>query len=208
MRYLLLCLLLPGAALAEDCRDRIVALYSGGAMDPFARPAHSYVATTYGADGAVRWVYEGRYETALKTIGGMQGGSPILMIGSDTWTGPGIDGPWTATPNQNPPDMEAFIRGQMAQNVANLDRTRCDGMVDVDGQSLERFSWFTKTDPTEAAQGAWFGGVYTAYVDPATGLLMRLETSESVAHYQPQPGTDTQVSVYTYDPSIVIDAPQ
>ncbi|MBP0483661.1 hypothetical protein [Sagittula salina] len=200
---------LPGAAMAEDCRDRIAALFEdGGALDPFSRPPHSYVATTYDAGGAVKWIYQARYETALRMIGGTEGGNRILMIGPDTWTGPSPEGPWTAAPNQNPPDMEAFFRAHMAASVKNLDRTDCAGVVEIDGLRLVKFTYVTRTDPAPEAGGAWFGALYTAYIDPDTGRLMRQDTAESVAHYASEPSTDLQVTLYTYDPTITIPTPE
>ncbi|WP_040604684.1 hypothetical protein [Sagittula stellata] len=213
MRHLLplfacLALAAPVPALADACRDRIAAMFDGGPLDPFARPPHSFVGTTYDAAGNVRWIYEARYETPLKTVGGMQGGQQVLLDGSDSWMGASPDGPWTKAPNLIPDDHEGFIRAQMAQNVKNLDRTDCPGMADVDGTTLEKFVYFTKTDPTPESAGAWFGALNTVFVHPQNGRVMRWETSESVAHYAPDPSGDVQVNVYTYDPAITVSPPR
>ena len=205
----LVCLLAhPSTVLADECRERIATMFDGGPLDPFSLQPHRMENTTYAADGSVRYVYRGLFENPLASLGGIDGGTVALIIGQDSWMGQSMEGPWTKAPNMVPDDHEAFIRGQTKQKIANLDRTACDGIVEMDGKSLEKYTFFTKTDPVDAVQGAWFGGMNTVYLEPDSGRVMRWEMSESVAHYQPEPSTDRQVNLYHYDPSIRVERPE
>jgi hypothetical protein len=184
-------------------------MFDGGALDPFARPPHAIRSVTTGPDGAQKSVYLARFETPVETVGGVEGGEIMaLIVGNDSWIGASLDGPWQEAPNMVPPDHEGFARAQIAQTTANLTDITCDGTAEVDGMTLEKVSYTTHTDPMEVTGGAWFGARYTAFIDPETNLLMRMETRDFVAHYAPEPGKDLQVITYTYDPDIKVDPPQ
>ena len=202
-------LLLPLPALADDCHGHIATMFDEGPLDPFARPPHSYVNTTYAADGSVKSTYLARFETPVESIGGTEGGTMFAMIvGSESWIGPSMDGPWTAAPNMVPDDHEAFVRLQMEHNVANLAQVSCPGLVEVEGQEFENVAYFTKTDPSKAAHGAWFGGLNSVFIDPETGRVMRWEITEAVSSFAPKPSGDRQVLIYTYEPDLRVDPPQ
>ena len=208
MRHLAILLLavLPLAAAADPCQDEVAALYDGGPLDPFAQPPYRYETAVTAADGSLRYEYVTTFDTPLRSMNGMKGQKMYLAIGNRTWEGPGPDGPWTELPSSLPDDMEGFqrrVRDQMAANVADAE---CLGTVQRDGQDFTAYRFTTRTGPND--DGTFFGGEYTVFVDPATGRLAVQEVRAQVAHYLTEPGTDLSVSVYTYDPSIALAAPE
>jgi hypothetical protein len=203
----LLAALAPIPALADACTDEIAALFHGGALDPFTRPPHMIETTTRDASGAVQYEMLTLWDTPLRSLSGMKGQMVTLMIGPDTWIGPGPQGPWTKAPNQNPPDMAAFQAAIRDQLAANLRDTACPGQTTLDGQTFTTYRFTTQTDPNPDQGGSYFGAAYTVYISPETGLLAREDQTGAFAHYQPAPGTDTTVALYSYDPALQLAAP-
>lgn len=195
-------------AIADTCRDEIAALHDGGALDPFERPPHRFDTVVTGADGGLRWEMHTVFDTPLRSISGLRGGTFTLMIDDRTWIGPGPDGPWTEAPNHNPADMAAFHRKTRDQQAANLRDTACLGLVERDGQSLLAYRFTTQTDPDPDQGGSYFGATYTAFVGAGLGRLVRLEQRGQFSHFQPESGTDTWVSTYSYDPDIRLVPPR
>ncbi|MBV2358966.1 hypothetical protein KUH32_04195 [Thalassococcus sp. CAU 1522] len=205
---LLALVLLPLPLAADPCRDRIAAMFDGGALDPFARPPHRYVMTTTGPDGAVKSIYHAVFETPIRSLGWTEGaGMQSLILGSDSWIRMAEDQPWMAAPNMVPADHEGFARAQRAQQRANLDDTACPGTADLDGTEVEIVRYFTRTDPNPEAGGAWFGSANTVFIDPATGRVLRWEVTDAVSSFSPDPSPDIQVLVYTYDDTIALSEP-
>ncbi|MDQ2095786.1 hypothetical protein [Rhodalgimonas zhirmunskyi] len=191
----------------DPCTRDIRALYEGGALDPFAQPPYRYETTVFNEDGSTRFEFVTVFDTPLKSMSGLKGQNMTLAIGRRTWTGPSPDGPWTETPNQLPEDLAAFHKANRDQLAANLRDTACPGLVEVEGKPRLRYDFTTQTDPNPDQGGTYFGASYSVFIDPDTGHLMRQEQTGPFAHYQPQPGTERWVMVYSYDPAISLSAP-
>ena len=191
-------------AFADDCADSIVALFQGGAMDPFARPSWHEVTTTQHPDGSITPVVEVWWQDPTRVIS-LSGGTYILSIDSNTWTGSSKDGPWVETASTMPEDIAEFHRKHAETMMRNATEFACPGNQIVDGQEVTSYVFHTKTDPNE--YGSWFGGLYTIHVDPSTGLLQQLEIADGIASWAPEKSKDSTVTVLDYDPSIQIDPP-
>ena len=199
----------PAHALDDTCPNLITAMMQGGALDPFERPPHRFTNTVTAPDGTVRYVFHTVWDTPARSISGIKGSGPFtLVIDRDSWTGPGPDGPWTAAPNQLPPDREAFQRKQLAQMVANLSLASCDGPVEIEGKTYDRYSYFTKTDPDDNMGGAWFGALNIVYIDAETERVMRWEMTDFVSSFAPEVNEDRHTQVFTYDPTISLTRPR
>lgn len=206
---LLVSLSLPvTAAAADDCLDRVRALWdAGGAMDPMARPPHRTVNTVHDGDGNVQRVFDSVIETPLRTISGVRGTHMTMAIDNEAWNGPDVDGPWTATPGL-PGDRRAGFETDRIQRQANLTDATCPEPVERDGATYEVYGYTTRNDPNEAMGGAWFGSQDTVYLDPETGLPMIIEMTGFVSSWAPEPNDERHVIVFDYDPSIKVTAPQ
>lgn len=204
----LLPLAVAATAQTDTCHDRITEMMQGGALDPFTRPAHRFTNTVTDPEGAVRYVFSSVWDSPARSISGIAGGNFTLIIDSDSWVGPGRDGPWTPAPNQLPPDREAFQRKQQAQMIANLTDAACPGTVALDGVTFETVSYFTKTDPDDSMGGAWFGALNTVYMAPDTGLVMRWELTDFVSSFAPEVNKDLHTQIFSYDPSISLTRPE
>ena len=197
---------LPAPARADACRDEIAALFDGGALDPFAQPPHRYDHVVTGADGSPRYAMTVTFASPLKSMTEMNTGMRSLVIGRDSWMAQGADAPWVKAPNMLPEDMEGLYRRHRDQLAANLRDTECLGPVEVEGQGLTAYRYTTQTDADD--QGIYFGGTYTVYLDPDTGLKMRQEVDGALAHYQPDAGTDRTVQTYSYVDTITLSPPE
>lgn len=192
-------------AFSDACHDEIVALYDGGPLDPFVQPPYQYEQTVTAADGTVKYEYITTFDTPMRAMNGLKGQTVYLSVDRRTWSAPDADGPWTETPNSLPEDLEGFHKANRDALASNTKDSECLGMVSIEGQDLMAYRYVTQTGPNP--DGTFFGATYTSYVDPATNRLMRQEQRGFFAHYQPEPGTDLNVSVYRYDPSFAISAP-
>ena len=212
MKALLPCVLTVFAAApglpahADACQDEIVALYDGGPLDPFVQPPYRYETQVLDGDGALKFEYITTFDTPMRSMNGVKGQTMYLSIGLDTWSGPGMDGPWTPIANSLPDDLEAFFKANRDNLAANTSEPECLGTVSVDGQDYVGYRYKTQTGPNP--DGTYFGGRYTSYIDPASNRLMRHEWHEPIAHYQPEPGTDVWIQIYTYDDSFALSAPE
>ena len=205
MRLILLLCLFPFAASA-DCRGEIVALFDGGPLDPFVQPPYRYENTVTAADGSPRYRYIVTFDTPMRSMTEMTTGMTTIAIGGKTWTRAHADGPWVEAPNSLPEDLEGFYKHNRDQFAANVTQAECLGTVPVDGQDMIAYRYKTQTGPN--SDGTHFGSVNTIYIDPANNRLMRQEQTANFAHYQPEPGTDQTVMIYTYDPTIALAAPE
>lgn len=197
--------LLSSPAAADPCRDEIAALFTGDALDPFARPKRREVTMRVMPDGTETLVTDVEWEAVTRSIS-ESGGNFYLVHGLDMWSGPTRDGPWTHTGQKLPEDFEQMTRQMADQNAANISEADCPGTVEVEGRPLIQYTYRTKTDPSR--HGSWFGGLYTAYIDPETGQLARLEIRDSIASWAPDPASHTDITTVTYDPTIQITAPE
>jgi hypothetical protein len=55
---------------------------------------------------------------------------------------------------------------------------------------------------------AFFGSSDTAYIDLETRQVMRLEQTGFFSSWLPEPGKDTHITRFTYDPEVKINAPE
>lgn len=205
---LLFPLALPAHAQDTACQDRIAAMFDGGALDPYTRPAHNYTNTVLTPDGDMRYQFFAIWDSPARRISGVNGsGSFVLIIDNDSWTGPSPEGPWTAAPNMLPENYDDVQRRQQAQMVKNLSETACPGRVEVDDIPYENVRFFTKTDPEEASDGAWFGSRNSVFIDPDDGRVMRWEMTDFVSSFAPEVSRDIHVQIFTYDDPISISRP-
>ncbi len=195
-------------ATADACKTRIKAMFDGGPLDPFARPPHRLTNTHFDPQGGFVRRFNTVWQTPVRTVSGVEGGGLFaLVIGSESWTGPTLEGPWTKMPNYLPDDHEAFQRAQQAQMVANLSATQCPGLTEIDGTSYDTVSYVTKTDPMPSNNNAWFGAHNTVYIDPQTQRVMRWEMTNFVSSFAPDLNKDRQVQILEYDPTLEIPTP-
>jgi hypothetical protein len=198
---------LPAAA--DDCRDRIAAMFDGGPLDPFARAPHFLTTTVYDPQGTQVRRMLTAWETPLRSVSGVEGGGFFaLIIGSESWTGPTMEGPWSKAPNYLPEDHEGFQRMQKDQMVANLSDTTCPGEVTLDGTTYESVGYVTRTDPTPESSEAWFGSRNTVYIDPGSGRVMRWEQTDFVSSFAPELNPEIHVQVFDYDAAIALPTPE
>ncbi|MFT7593231.1 MAG: hypothetical protein ACI8R4_000544 [Paracoccaceae bacterium] len=205
MRLILLLCLLPFAATA-DCRDEIVALFDGGPLDPLVQPPYRYENSVTAADGSPRYRYVVTFDTPMRSMTEMTTGMTTLAIGRNTWTKSRPDGPWIETPSSLPEDLMGFHKHNRDQLAANVSDAECLGVVPLGGEDMTAYRYKTQTGPND--DGTYFGSLNTIYIDPASNRLMRQEQTGNFAHYQPEPGTDLTVMIYTYDPAITLAAPE
>ncbi len=195
-------------AFADDCTAQIAAMFKGGPLDAYQRPAHRHEKQVRDASGTVTVTFQSIVETPLRTISGVKGGDMTLAIDDDTWTGPGPDGPWEPSVNNMPKDRKPWHLALQAQQAKNLTNTECKTGVMFEGASYDVVRYSTKTDPNPDMGNAFFGSTDTAYVDPKTRQVMRLEQTGFFSSWLPEPGTDIHTTVFTYDASIKVSAPE
>jgi len=200
---LFLCTIGPTAAVAETCRDDILALFQGP-LDPFQRPPHRQDVRVLDADGTEIRVMLNTVETPMRTIAGQPSAQFFtLAIDQDVWTGPSPEGPWTASPSTLPADRADAMRGAQAQQIANLSDTQCLG---PDGAGNLRCSYRTQTDPD--ATGSYFGSLDTITVDRTSGHVIRFEQTEFVNSWTDGVSHERWVIDVTFDPTITIARPE
>lgn len=198
-----LTLILPASA--DECRDRIAGLFFGGALDPTQRPPYRLTVDILKADGSFVRAYEVIWLAVDKAMT-IQNGGYFLMRGEKAWMASAPEGPWQFSPPSEPFDSVNRDVRQRQQMVANLSDTSCDGMYTIEGKTVERFTY--RTMVKDDSIGTYFGALNTAYVDPETNLLVRMDDAEFVAHYAPQPSGDRNIMQYTYDPTLTLPDPQ
>ena len=192
---------------SDECTAKIVSAFHGGALDAYARPAHRHEKQVLNAEGVVNFTFLSIVETPLRTIAGLKDGDMTLTIEDQTWTGPGPEGPWTASENNMPKDSKTWHLALQSQQAKNLSKTECNEDVTLDGTTYEMLRFTTQTDPNPDANNAFFGGTTTAYIDPNTQNLMRLDVTGLFSSWLPEPGTDTHITRFSYDPGIKVNTP-
>jgi hypothetical protein len=204
--FLFAFLICPAAAMA-DCRAEITALFDGGALDPFAHPPHRIDTLSTTEDGTEVSRYLTFWDTPSRSINGTPETGPFwLSIGNDTWQGPTPDGPWSPLGVMAGDPVEDVHRATRDEMAANVSEEECLGTVALDGREVLSYAYRTQTDPGD--DGVYFGGTYTIFVDPESGHLLRVETEDFIAHYQPTPSTGRTVSVHSYDDPRTITPPE
>lgn len=202
------CALTSQPALADDCTSRIAAMFSGGPLDAYQRPPHRHEKQVTDVAGNVSTTFQSIVETPLRTISGIKGGAMTMTIDDDTWTGPGPDGPWTPSENNNPKNRKPWHNAMQAQQAKNLTATECTDGVTLDGSTWNMVRYSTKTDPNPDMNNAFFGSSDTVYIDPETMQVIRLEQTGFFSSWLPEPRKDTHITLFTYDPDVEITAPE
>jgi len=198
----------PVEAQADDCLDRISMMFDGGALDPFARTPHHLTNTMSDVEGNVIRKYQTRWQTPARSVSGVEGsGLFVLIIDSESWMGPSLDGPWTKSPNNLPANHMDVRRKQHAQERANLTETACPGVQELDGTQYDAVSYVTRTDPNPQMQDMWFGARHTVYIDPKSNKVMRWDSTDFVSSFAPELSKDVQIQLFTYDDTLVIERP-
>ncbi|WP_267139548.1 hypothetical protein [Anianabacter salinae] len=201
--------LLPHIALADDCRDRIAALYDGGAMDDAARPPHLLELLQYAPDGSLSErstgpVIDGTHYQLWSETAKMG----VLYIGTEVWYRIGAeDAPWGS--RQEMPEVRAEdLARQLAEKAGSITEAECLGqMTAEDGGVFEVYRWRVFTETMEDYGGGVNGAIHEAWVDPGSGLLRRRQDTEVVTPWQAEPDGSWTVASYTYDPSITLTPP-
>lgn len=194
----------PVIALADGCHDTIAGMFFGGALDPSLRPPYRESVTSLAPDGSVLLTYEVTSEAADRMMT-VANGMATLMLGEQMWIKTAPDGAWVLSPPSSPLNAVERNRAHREQMRANLTETSCDGLYEFDGRKVERYTYRTKTEPDQ--DGIYFGALYTAYVDPQTGLLALMDSTQMIAHYAPASSPNRTVSQYFYDPTIRLERP-
>lgn len=192
---------------ADDCTLRIAAMFTGGPLDAYQRPPHRHEKQVIDDAGTVTVTFLSIVETPLRTISGIKGGAMTLAIDDDTWTGPGPDGPWQPSESNMPKDRKPWHQAMQAQQAKNLTATDCSGAVGIDGHIWDRVRYSTKTDPNPDMNNAFFGSTETVYIDPETLQVMRWEKTGLFSSWMPEPGKDTHITLFRYDPDVKVTAP-
>jgi hypothetical protein len=195
--------LAPLPALADPCTEEIAALFSGGAMDPFARPPHRQEVTEYDEAGTETRRNLNIVETPLRTIAGVNGEQFTLAVDRDLWNAPAPEGPWTPLGYQMPEGREAAIRASAEQHAANLSETACHG---ADAEGLLHYVYRSRTD--EDASGNYHGGLYEIRVNPGTGRVERMEITDFVNAWTEGVSRARHEIVFTYDDTIRVTPPE
>ena len=195
---------LAGPAAAE-CIDEVKALFVGGPIDPFSRPAWRETTVKIAPDGSETHVVDATWQDPTRVLS-YSNNMYITAIGPDTWMAQSADGPWTASGAYLPEDVEAFHKFTNETLMRNMTDVECHGTSKLDGQAVVTYSYRTKTDPNE--YGSWFGGLHRAFIDVESNLLVRMEVRESVASWAPEKSEDLTVTTLVYDPTIRIERPE
>ena len=185
----------------SDCAADVAALFHGGPLDPFERPNRRETTIIRAPDGSETAAADVLWDGVTRSINCYPGGC-AMMIDREAWMGQNFDGPWTAAPTQAPDDPEAFARAIADDMAANLTEAVCAPDSLLDGRPAAKYIYRTRTSPNEF--GSWFGGLYTAWIDAETGRLVRLEETESVASWAPDPAPAVKVTTIRYDETIEI----
>lgn len=195
-------------AFADECTAEIAAMFEGGPLDAYQRPAHRHEKQVSDAEGNITLTFQSIVETPLRTISGVKGGDMTLAIDDDTWTGAGPDGPWASSQNNMPKDRKPWHLALQSQQAKNLTDTECFESVTFEGVNYNVVRYSTKTDPNPEFNNAFFGSTDTAYIDPASKQVMRLEQTGFFSSWLPEPGKDTHTTVFNYDPLVKVSAPE
>lgn len=205
---LAVCIFATQPALADDCTSRIATMFTGGPLDAYQRLPHRHEKQVTDAEGNLTITYQSIVETPLRSISGIKDGDMTLTIDDDTWTGPGPDGPWTSSENNNPKNRKPWHNAMQAQRAKNLTATECADGVTLDGVTLDMVHYSSKTDPNPDMNNAFFGSSDTVYIDPETRQVMLLEQTGFFSSWLPEPGKDIHITRFTYDTDIKVTAPE
>ncbi len=195
-------------ALADECRESIIAMFVDGPLDPFARGPHRLTNTVTDADGNFVRRFLTHWQSPSRTASGVEGGNLFaLVIEQESWIGPTLDGPWTQTPNSLPDDHDATRQAQHAQEQANLSEPGCIGEVEFNDATYNAYTYLTKTDPNPKMDDAWFGARHTVYIDEETNQVAWWTQTDFVSSFAPEVSGEVHTIRFDYDPDLEIPRP-
>ncbi|KNG94700.1 hypothetical protein [Pseudaestuariivita atlantica] len=201
-------MLAPALASADACRDEIAALFDTGPLNPFNLPPNHVEKEVLNPDGSRQYILDIHTQSPTRIVSGIRGGMLMMMVGSDTWMGPSLDGPWTAGQRMQTDDMEAAQRTVPEAQARNLSDTECPGITSLDGKDRLTYVFRTRTDPHPARGNSWWGSLDRVYIDPATGLIDEIHQTEHVASWAEGMKMETHILRYSYDPDLRIEPPE
>ncbi|AKI00163.1 hypothetical protein IMCC20628_01446 [Hoeflea sp. IMCC20628] len=193
------------APAASDCATEIDTLFRGGAWDPFTRGNRHETTIVRHTDGTETASSDVLWDGPLRSINCTPHGC-FMAIGNASWQGPTFDGPWTRSNDTRTGDPEDFVRATSDRLAASVSEPECLGATELDGDSAKLFRFFSKPEPNE--YGSWWGGRYSVWTDPEGKSLLRIELSEGIASWAPEPSNDVQVTTIVYDDAIEIAEPK
>ena len=194
---------LPGLAVADACRDEIVALMQG-VLDPMNRPPHIQTTVVYNPDGSVKWDLVSLVETPLRTISGQPSSNWFTMaIDTQVWNGPSAEGPWTASAAGMPEGRAEAMAEDQLEMIASLTDTECLGPDDAGNT---RYVYRAQTMPDET--GAYFGSLDTVTVDAASGQVILFDRTEFVNSWSEGVSMERWVSEVVFDDAVKVNPPE
>lgn len=197
---------LSPSAVAADCLDEIRALYLDGPLDPFKRPNRREVTVSVHPDGSTSPMSDVLWDGPANSRNCYPGGC-TLAIGPQSWTAPGPDGPWAAAGDPySGVDPVIFARQTADRHAASISAGDCLGEVDLDGKPMLAYRYLSKTEPNNF--GAWWGGTYSLWLDPATRQPVRMEIAGFYGSWAPEPSKDLQVTTVEIDEAIRLEPPK
>lgn len=197
--------ILSPASLSADCASEIAALFDGGAWDPFVRENRREITIARTPSGAETPVSDVLWDGPLNSINCIPSGC-YMAIGFQSYSGTSFDGPWTKGGPTGSGDPAAFVQGTNDRLAQSVSQPECLGETDLDGQSAVQYRFLSKPEPND--YGAWWGGTYTVWVDPAASRILRIELANGIASWAPKPSENLQITTITYDPDIKVKAPE
>ncbi|MBV0913301.1 hypothetical protein [Anianabacter salinae] len=196
-----------GGAQAGSCLQKVRNLYATS-LHAYERPPYRSEKSVYDDDGSLLHVIVSTVESPVRTMSGVPGDAVALVIDRQVWTAPGPNGPWAEAPSNFPPDRRAAFDRAHAQQMANIEDPVCEGLVEMDGATYEKYGFSTRTDPDPEQGGLFFGERSTVYIDPETRLVMRWEQTDFVSSWSADPDPQLHVTTFDYDETIRLEPPQ
>ncbi len=197
------------SAFANECRDRIAALYNGGAMDERVRRPHRIEILQYDSQGTmterhVGKVIDGTHYQLFSEVSKMG----VLYVGTEIWYASGSpDGPWGNKQEMPAVRAEDLVR-QLEEKAASVTEAECLGQMQDNGVAYDVYRWRVFTETLEEYGGGINGARHEAWVDPDSGELAILRDSEVVTPWKKTPDGSRTETRFTYDDSITITAPE
>lgn len=204
--FCLVCLAATATTPASaDCAADIDKLFHGGAWDPFTRENRRETTVLRHPDGKETPSSDVLWDGPFNSINCTPHGC-FMAIGNSSWKGSSFEGPWTRSTDTGTVDPETFVRATTDRLATSVTEPECLGATELDGQSAVLFRFVSKLEPNE--YGSWWGGRYSAWINPNTNRLLRYELAEGIASWAPKPSKDVQVTTIVYDDAIRVEEPR
>lgn len=193
-------------AVAADCGAEIAALFQGGALDPLIRPNRRETTIARHPDGSSSPVTDVVWDGPLNSMNCFTGGC-MIVVGAKSWSAPAPEGPWVEGMDPfSGVDPLTFVTATRDRLAASVSNPECLGETDLDGTPAIAYRFVSTPEPNEF--GAWWGGTYSYWVDPVSGQALRMELSNAISNWAPEPSQDVQVTTIVYDDALRVEPPQ